>query len=172
MFDKSLVSMLYVEAGLEIEEDLGLLNHMSGVSHVAEFLAEKFNRQGVTVDSQLAATGGALHDIGKVIDRDDSKHVAVAVKFLGEEEVDPRIIQIVERHEFYVRPWGVPEPETWEEKLVLLADLCFGGNIVSMRERRRDIILRFPKDIKLKWLMQKSEEIYQEVLGVIQVFPF
>lgn len=174
MFDKALVGRLYQEAGMFKPENLGILNHMTGVAHIAGFWARQLVRHGVTIDIDLVENGAMLHDIGKVLDENAAEHAIKGARFLREQMVDEEIVRIVERHEVYTFKRGkIPDPSTWEEKLVFLADLFFSDHIVAMRERREDIISRYPVRRKV-WLRKESEMLYREILEIIspQTFPF
>ena len=171
MFDKELVGGLYEKAGLLTPENIGIVNHNFGVADVAGFLARKLDQWGVNVDIELVETVGALHDIGKGIE-DGPEHSIKGADFLRQEDVDERIVEIVRRHEFcYFERGQIPEPETWEQKLVFLADYYFGGEIVDMWERIEDVIARCP-EAQEEWLRGSAKKIYQKILDVIQIFPF
>ena len=179
MFDRKLVETIYQEAGILKPEYLGILNHIMGVTQVAGFLGRKLN-QRVRIDVELVETAAMLHDIGKVFDDTPQGHVIKGVEFLREQGVDERIVRIVQRHQVWSFEQGeIPEPSTWEEKLVFLGDLIFGQYIMSFTERVEDIIRRYSGMGKLpqereKWLREKSQEIYQEISEILspQSLPF
>lgn len=181
MFDRKLVGGLYQKSGVFCPEYVWLLNHLTGVTHVAGFLSRRLNqKQNIEIDTELVEAAAMLHDIGKLFDNSPQGHVIEGVKFLSSQAVDKKIIQIVQRHEVYSFESGeISEPSTWEEKLVFLADLSFGNHIVSTKERVKDIIRRY-KDSggiprgREKWLEEKSQEVYRQVLEIIspQTLPF
>lgn len=175
MFDKQLVGILYNKVGLLSPGKIGLVNHMFGVSIVAGFLARKLLDADISVNVGMAETAAAIHDIGKVFDEGSPEHIIKGVEFLREQGIDEGIIRIVERHEVYSFKENEtpPDPATWEEKLVFLADLSFSGNIVPIEERVEDIISRYP-GIRKKWLREKSQEIYSKILAIVspQTLPF
>lgn len=179
MFDKKLVGKLYQKAGIFYPQHLGLFNHFTGVTHVAGFLSRKLNqKQNIGIDTELVETAAMLHDIGRLFDDSPQGHVIEGVKFLSEQAVDKKIIQIIQRHEVWIFEDGdIPEPSSWEEKLVFLGDLIFKDHIMLYKERLEDIISRYSNVMppgREKWLRQKSQEIYQQISEILspETLPF
>lgn len=172
MFGRELVFGLHEKAGFEIRKHGGILNHEFGVSSVAGFLARKLNEYEVVVDIQVVENAGALHDIGRLLSEDETKHAMVGADFLRQKKVDEKIVRIVEAHSFYTFPRGqFPEPTTWEGRIIHAADLCFAGEIMDMWKRIEDVIRRCP-GVQEEWLWGISKKIYWEIRRVIQTFPF
>ncbi|MFH1423669.1 MAG: HDIG domain-containing metalloprotein [Candidatus Nealsonbacteria bacterium] len=178
MFDKELVGRLYQEAGMFKPVNLGILYHSMGVTNVAGFTARQLNRKGVAVDVALVENGGMLHDIGKMFDGTPRGHTVEGVAFLKRQGVDERIIRLVQRHQVWVfQPGEIPDPDSWEEKLVFLGDMAFQDSIVSVKERVADLLERYARympETRKKWLQEKSQEIYREISEIIspQILPF
>ena len=177
MFDKELVGRLYQAAGMFRPVNLGILNHSTGVTHVAGFTARQLQQRGVAIDVTLEENSAMLHDIWKMFNDTLWDHVTEGVKFLQTQGVDGRIIRLVQQHQAWKEE--IIEPLTWEEKLVILGDLSFKNDIMPVKERVEDIIQRYagPEGIppgEEKWLRKYSSEIYQEILEIIspRILPF
>jgi len=181
MYDKPLVQKLYKKSGILAPKHIGILNHITGVAHVAVYLAHMFNgsnllqRNHVGIDVTLVATGAMLHDIGKVFDESDQGHVIQGVKFLSEAGVDEKIIDIVERHQ----PWSfeegqIPELFNWEQKLVFCADLLFGDHIMPLSIRVNDLIVRYGSHMPrgTQWLKDTSYQLHKEISRIFSPKPF
>ena len=161
MFDRELVERLYQKAGLFEPRWFGILLHQIGVMSIAGFLALKLSEEnGLEIDVDLTETGALLHDIGKVFDESPQGHVLSGVKFLSEQNVDKRVIDIVRKHQFWsFRDNKALIPSTWEERLVFFGDLTFSNHIMSMKERMKDVIARFET-----WgLVEEAEKLHQEI---------
>ncbi len=176
MFDEELVGRLYQETEILNPQHIWLLNHMMGVSHVAGFLGRKLEQHDITIDVELLETAALIHDIGKVFDRGNQEHVIKGVKFLREKKVDEKIVRPIELHEVYSFEKDVlPEPSSWEERTLFLADLAFGQHVMLVKERVEDIIGRYSiLPDRAKWLRKMSQEIYQEISEIIspESLPF
>lgn len=179
MFDKQLVGRLYREAGMLKPKWLGVLTHQMGVACVAGFLARKLNQQGnLRIDVDLLETAAMLHDIGKLFNESPQGHIIRGVEFLSEQGVDDRIIRIVQRHQVWSFKQGeIPDPSSWEERLVFLGDMIFHDHIMPLKERVEDVIRRYSSSTpqgREKWLREKTQEIYQEISEILspQLFPF
>ncbi len=178
MFDKELIGRLYQEARIFKPENLGILNHVMGVAHVAVFMARQLQQKGVVIDAALVENGAMLHDIGKIFDGSPQGHTISGVIFLKRQNVDERIIRLVQRHEVWVFQQGeVADPESWEEQLVFLGDLAFQDSIMPVKDRVTDLLKRYGQQIpetRKSWLREKSQEIHQKVSEIIlpQILPF
>ena len=174
MFDKELVGQIYQEAGALIPERIGMLSHMFGVSNIAGYLAHELNRQrNLGIDQNLLETAAMVHDIGKMFDETLWGHVEEGIKFLQKIGIDERIIHLVEIHQLWKNE--VTRLLTWEEKLIILGDLSFKGEIMSVRERVEDIIDRYtghgiPQGQE-KWIRKLSQDIYQEISIILPNLP-
>ena len=179
MFDKELVGKLYQISGILCPQHLGILNHIMGVTHVAVFLGHKLNQQeNLGIDVQLVENAAMLHDIGKMFDGSPRGHVIEGVKFLRRQEVDGKIIRLVQTHQVWVFEEGeIPEPSSWEERLIFLADLTFQDSIIPVKELVKDLIERYSQHMpqgREKWLRDRSQEIYQKISEILspQPLPF
>ncbi len=109
-----------------------LLKHSRAVRDFAVGIAARCN-----ADQKLVSMGALLHDIGRTR-TNGTDHALVGSQLLEEENLDERIVMIVQRHSGAGIPkeeaikLGLPEidfiPETLEEKIVAHADNLFAGD--------------------------------------------
>lgn len=148
-----------------------LKKHITAVTEVAIFLAEKLKEKGIPVNIELVRAGGLLHDLDKIMTlKQNNKHGKVTAKIL-EEEGFPEIARIAELHVF---ERTATEESTWEEKIVGYADKrCLENNIVSLQKRFEDGRERYP-NVNVG-LTEKSEqawiEIEKEIFDLIGMKP-
>lgn len=168
MFNQELVRDVFQELNVfEYPNWPMLLNHLTGVAHIAKHMATVLQLPDGSVD--IIETAGWLHDLGKAIDDSvPASHVIKMVGFLRGRGVDIRVVAIVETHQPWVFEQGeIPEPETTEEKVLFLADLMFGGCFMPLKERVEALIDKYSKFIPAgrdEWLRRRSEEIKEEFL--------
>jgi uncharacterized protein (TIGR00295 family) len=108
-----------------------LIMHCRIVAKVTAILAEEFRRQGKEIDSEAAAAGALLHDIGRNRGR-TVRHGLEGSEILKGEGVDEAVVQIVRRHvgagisPEEAKMLGLPDldyiPRTREQVVVCFAD--------------------------------------------------
>ncbi|MFH1780616.1 MAG: HD domain-containing protein [Candidatus Nealsonbacteria bacterium] len=159
------------------KKNIGILNHCAGVAHAASHISRRLNAQGLNINVDLVETASWLHDIGKPVKPGLWEHVDEGVKFLQEQGVDEKIVNLVRKHQY----WGETESVkglSWEEKIIIIADLSFSDHIIPLSERVDDIITKYSGNGILpgqeKWLKQLSQALYREVSEAIkpQTLPF
>ena len=180
MKSKTLIKSEFIHATMEIPPDVlelwdkynlddSVRKHCITVAKIAVSIAEHIKQNGYDVDITCVLKGALLHDIGRTITHDPFKHFIKSAEILRKENVDEKIVKIVERH-FSVgitaeeaKKLGLAPkdymPETLEEKIVSFADnMVMGSKQGSFREfmkRLDEINNSFPH---LKWLTDRTRK--------------
>ncbi len=112
--------------------DEKLLKHSEAVRELALKVASLCG-----ADQKLISVGALLHDIGRTV-TNGVDHAYAGSRILEEDNIDERIVRIVQRHSGAgitreeAKDLGLPEmdfiPETDEEKIVAHADNLFSGD--------------------------------------------
>jgi uncharacterized protein (TIGR00295 family) len=132
---------------LKIMEKAGcdpkVIQHCKAVAEFAAVITKRFEEHGVKVDEKLVQAGALLHDLGRSRSH-GIDHAVVGASLAKELGLDPKIIQIIERHIGAGIPakeavkLGLPEkdyiPLTIEEKIVTHAD-----NMCNFKRHRVDV---------------------------------
>ncbi len=179
MYDenKGLVWQLWKEAGMLDLDLVGVLSHVCGVASMAVYLATRLIEQGVAIDPIKLERACLLHDIGKALTkpRGSSRgHVEAGVAFL-QKKVVPEVIDIVQKHETYFNDEILALEElSWAERLVIMGDMLFSGNIAQLEERVEDVIRRnednIPPHGKI-WIRESTQIIRAEILDILPSLP-
>lgn len=141
-----------------------VLRHSLAVEGLAVALAERAEAAGEPVDLGLVHGGALLHDLGRSVVQ-DVRHASVGASMLQEEDWDPMLVRIVERHTGGgIEPkeaaaLGLPvkdyTPQTLEEKLVCHADNLHSGDKrlrvseVEAKYEKRDLLVAAGKILAL-----------------------
>ncbi|MBI9049657.1 MAG: HAD-IA family hydrolase [Anaerolineaceae bacterium] len=142
----------------------GLQMHCRTVSAIAYQLSLWCNENGTSVDPILVQRAAFLHDLGKLIQVDESiHHGEIASKILTKKGF-PQLASIVEKHPLLCLKSEIQNPSTIAEKLVYLADKYVEGcRIIPLEERIAQLAVRYPKEegqireIKLELLQLQNE---------------
>jgi putative hydrolase of the HAD superfamily len=142
----------------------GLHMHIHTVAAIAYQLALWCNENGKVVDPLLVQRAGFLHDLGKLVQDDESAHHGeIAAKILNKKGFS-QLATIVEKHPLLCLNDEKQKPESIPDKLVYLADKYVeGSRIIPLEERIAQLVVRYPKDedqirdIKGKLLQLQNE---------------
>lgn len=141
------------------EHNPRIIAHSVFVKDICLKIADLVMSRGVEIDTDLLIAGALLHDLKKEYHHND-QHNITAAKFL-EKLGYPEVGKIAEAH-FFESP-----RETWEEKIVFLADkLCNPGQkLVSLQERFDYIGAKIPIEEKrlVNW-MKEAQNVERELL--------
>jgi uncharacterized protein len=170
--------------------------HSITVSRLAGQIAEALAAAGVDIDPALARTGGLLHDIGRHATHDGIMHCWQGYEMLRAQG-QPLLARFCVVHssggmsaeEAASVGWPRADyrPQTWEEKVVTIADglthfdtvVCLADRCASVRERYRErsnaarytLILRTEE--KIRALMVDVEAIIgkpvEQLCGAIRL---
>ena len=156
--------------------------HSITVSRLAGQIADALAAAGIDIDPALARTGGLLHDIGRHATHDGIMHCWEGYEMLRAQG-QPLLARFCVVHssggmsaeEAASVGWPRADyrPQTWEEKVVTIADglthfdtvVCLADRAASVRERYRErsdtvryaLILR--TEAKIRTLMAEVEAI-------------
>ncbi len=121
------------------------------------------------VDVELVRIGGLLHDIGRCRSH-KIDHGVVGAQILRRNNVDERIVHIVERHvgagitaneaAQLDLPQGTYVPETIEEKIVAAVDNLLEG---SKRTSIEEALAAFQREVNKKALVDRMRALHEEV---------
>ncbi len=142
-----------------------IIKHVQAVSDYGVEVAESCP----DVDVELVRVGGLLHDIGRCTSH-LVNHGVVGAQILRRNNIDERIVRIVERHvgagitaaeaAQLGLPLGVYVPETIEEKIVAAVDNLIEG---SKRTSIEEALTRFQRQVKNHRLVDRMKELHEEV---------
>jgi len=120
-----------------------LLIHVQLVAACAYQMALWLSRNNIVVNPILAHRGGLLHDLAKLWPEKNMDHGLAASLWLKDKGQE-QLAEIASRHMIYGILDDVRHPNTWEEKLVYLADkLVEKNSIVSIDERIAGLKTRY-----------------------------
>jgi putative nucleotidyltransferase with HDIG domain len=109
--------------------------HVEEVTKLALFLGGKLIEKGITVNLPLLEAAGLLHDIDKNIPpKMGERHPETAVRILTELGFT-EVAQVVARHSLHHILNPVTAPQTWEEKILYLADKMTKYEVVGVAAR-------------------------------------
>jgi putative nucleotidyltransferase with HDIG domain len=121
---------------LEAGAPRNVLQHVQMVAAVAYRMALWLRAAGAEVDPLLAYQGGLVHDLAKLVEREDGPdHGLLAAEMLRQRGAE-RLAQIASRHMLFNLLDDTRRPRAWEDKLVYLADKVVEGQQVVTVERR------------------------------------
>jgi putative nucleotidyltransferase with HDIG domain len=136
--------------------------HSLLVTELAVFLAAGLNRNGCRLDIGLIEAAALLHDIGKITSLETGEDHAVLGARMLHGIVDPAVAGIVEEH-ISLDPSQVAGPIT-ESLIVNYADKRVRHDqVVSVRERYRDLIARYAKSPSHEQFLRKKLSLYIEL---------
>lgn len=113
------------------------IRHVTLVSNVAKFLGVKLKKKKpkIKINVSLLVAAGLLHDIDKNITKNfGEKHPMTGVRVLTEEGYG-EIADVIAKHDLDAFLDPNRKPETWEEKLLALADKMVKNEIITVDER-------------------------------------
>lgn len=109
--------------------------HVTLVSRVALFLANRLIAQGYKIDTTLLHVAALLHDIDKAVVRlSGERHPDTAVRILLEEGF-PEVSALVKTHPLHAILDPEIMPSTWEEKVLYLSDKMVKYEILTVDKR-------------------------------------
>ncbi len=129
-----------------------LLRHSAVVRDAAWELAEALGAHGVAVDVEAVIAGAWLHDIGKspLLEGDPRDHGELSALVLAAEGL-PELSEMARRHPVYAIRDAERAPRTLAEKIVYYADRRGGMEILSVEDRLREQMERFPESAGDIW---------------------
>ncbi len=147
-----------------------IIAHSILVAKIADFLAEKLEREGVKVNKNLVNAAALLHDIDKMATLNNGNHSIKGCEILKEEgygEVGKVVLAHIIRKNMDIYP------RTWEDKIVFYADkLVVHDTIASLEERFDDLMKRYSKHRKNIILTRTfAEKIEKEIFDKIKIEP-
>ncbi len=166
----------------------GLSRHVQLVGLTAYLLGQMLYDLGFPVSPILAQRGGLLHDLDKKVWRDSGiPHGEFGAKIL-EQAGYSMVAEIVHRHQVFTPLTLSTTPETWEQKLVYLADkyiekdqfVGLGNRFHHFRSRYPDSTELFDKVQPLARSMEgemlkdlgiKQEELYSLLIRKLLRIP-
>jgi len=150
--------------------------HLELVAQVAKFLAAKCQALGVRckVDYELLNAAALLHDIDSAVPKlPGERHPDAGVRILkaeGQEE----IAELVKTHALHTILDQYSRPQTWEAKLLFLADKMVKDEIMTVDKRfalwRAEDLSGGEKQI-LAASYPRVKELEREILGIIKLKP-
>ncbi len=136
-----------------------VVEHSKTVCKVAEDIADKLTKKGVSVNKDLVIAAALLHDIERLKD----SHVAEGAKLLKSMGF-PEVSEVIRKHSLYNLEDPKKQPKTVEEKIVFYADKIVKGNkIVSLEERFEALEKTYNVDLskELAFTKKIEEELSQ-----------
>lgn len=119
--------------------------HCEAVAKFATVITKRLQERGVKVDADLVQAGALLHDLGRSKSQ-EIDHAVQGARLAKELGLDPRIVNIIERHIGAGIPadeavkLGLPRkdyiPETIEEKVV-----CHADNMVNFKRHNVEVTI-------------------------------
>jgi predicted hydrolase (HD superfamily) len=148
--------------------------HCVNVGSIAKFIGEKFIENNVKINLELLYFSGLVHDIGDFgRDNDWSKdrHCELGSEILDKEGYTDAA-KIVLKHNLLAYLSEELKPKTWEEKILNYSDKRERHGLVSLNERERRFLDKFPCEKEKIILSFKALRIIEnEISGVIKVSP-
>lgn len=111
--------------------------HVQLVCDVALFLSSKIMEKDslVRINTQLLQAGTLLHDIDKAIPKlEGEKHPETGVRVLREEGME-EVADLIKYHSVQFINDPITAPDTWEEKLLFLADKMVKQEVITVDKR-------------------------------------
>ncbi len=152
----------------------GLLSHVQTVAALAYQMAVWLRNRGQAVNPVLAHRGGLLHDLAKlapIAPGAPRDHGARAAELLLEKN-QPALAEIARRHILHLILDARLAPQTWEEKMVYLADkLVEGSRPVTLEERLASLRGRYPQHAANIDAAAPAVRALQDALCAVLGFP-
>lgn len=109
--------------------------HVEEVTRLALFFAEKLKEKGIEINKSLVESSALLHDIDKNIPRKEGeRHPDTAVRILKELGME-EVAVVVARHSLHHILSSYTAPQTWEERVVYLADKMTKYEVIGVEHR-------------------------------------
>jgi len=111
--------------------------HVEAVTQLAKYLARKLKSQipNPKIDEQLLEAATLLHDIDKNISRNEGeRHPEPAVRVLKELDYS-EVAEVVARHSLHCILDPITAPESWEAKILFLADKMTKYEVIGVDHR-------------------------------------
>ncbi len=109
--------------------------HVEEVTRLALFMADKLVAQGIEVNRPLLEASALLHDIDKNIPKKEGeRHPETGVRVLRELGYT-EVAAVVARHSLYHILNPKTAPQSWEEKLLYLADKMTKYEVIGIKHR-------------------------------------
>ncbi|PIS39269.1 hypothetical protein COT68_02685 [bacterium (Candidatus Torokbacteria) CG09_land_8_20_14_0_10_42_11] len=163
-------------------KDLGILKHCLLVGAMAEEMASHLALRGITINPETVGEAGRYHDLAKMNNGPQEKEHVLSIYWHLLTTAGKDIAEIVICHEPYsfseetAKIYGM-ELDTWEKKILFLADLRVSDRIMSWNERIRSIIAKyrtnnlFPPG-REEWLKATANETIGEIREIIGPWDF
>lgn len=158
---------------LERGASLYLLNHVKTVAAGAYRMALWLRAAGQLVDPLLAHRGGLLHDLAKTAEKKDGPdHGLLAAELLREQDL-PELAEMANRHMLFGLLDPERRPQTWEQKVVYLADkYTEGSRFVTLDERMQALRQRYRMDpAEIAELEPELRSLQAELCEAINIEP-
>jgi len=128
----------------------GLSRHVHLVGITAYVLAQMLVEKGIRVSPILAHRGGLLHDLDKKVWREAGITHGEMGAMIAEKAGFHEVAEIIRRHQVFTPLKPSTIPETWEQKLVYLADKFIEKDrFVGLEERFAHLRNRYPDSAAL-----------------------
>lgn len=123
-----------------------LRRHVAVVRDCAWDLAEGLSAHGAAIDVERVTAAAWLHDIGRspLVRDEDRDHAELSALVLAVEGM-PELVEMVRRHPIYAILDPARRPRSLEEKVVHYADRRGGLAVLSLEDRAREQVERYPE---------------------------
>lgn len=144
--------------------------HTQTVAAISYQLAIWLKKSGIDINPVLSHRGGMLHDLAKLSGNHPSDngldHGQLAAHILNERQ-QPQLAEIAKRHLLFSINDKLENPQTWEQKLVYLADKFIeGSQVVSIEERLEALSKRYGIEAKYSPAIRALMADICEILGI------
>ena len=153
-----------------------VINHCVAVADFALETANKLQRKGVKINTELVEAGALLHDIGRSKNQ-TVDHALIGAQIAQSIGLSESLIKIIKRHvgagiteeeaKWLGWPKDVYTPQTLEEKIV-----CYADKLIS-KSRRIPIeleIKRLQKEDKNE-AAERVRKLYEEITSLLDNQP-
>jgi putative hydrolase of the HAD superfamily len=143
----------------------GLSRHVHLVGITAYILAQMLVDKGIRVSPILAHRGGLLHDLDKKVWREAGITHGEMGAMIAEKAGFHEVAEIIRRHQVFTPLKPSTIPDTWEQKLVYLADKFIEKDrFVGLEERFVHLRNRYPDSAGLFDQVQPVAKLMEEEL--------
>lgn len=150
--------------------------HVGLVARVASFLARECQKKVpyVSINERLVVAGGLLHDIDKAASRlAGESHPDTAVRILRQEHME-EVADLVVTHPLHAIVTPAIRPQTWEEKILYLADKMVKYEIITVDKRfqlwNEEYLPPDAQDM-LDRCYPRVKELEKEIFSIIGIDP-
>lgn len=142
-----------------------VIKHCELVSKVAVYLASKLKDAGLLINTDLVERASLLHDIARLSDQHAKRGAEIVSK-----EGYPALAEIIRKHRYDVI--GERGLQTWEEKIVYYADKRAVYDILSIKERVKRWMRKYPRHKEeIKCNLPLVHELEEEIFSKLEIKP-